>query len=246
LLGTALARALDKRPEDTIEIEATSFQVVGLFRTDEPLESATAVGRLTDVQQLADRPGAVSEIEVRMAPAAITDSDAGIRQLCGSIEALADIRGQSLGLKAFPTRQFVNSETTLQLATAVAWGTSLLAIVLSLLIVLNTMLMSTFERTREFGMLRAVGWRRARILRMIVGESLVICTIAAFGGTGVAWCVVRGLAEWVATQSFVTPNLLPASVLCGTALAFVAGLIGAIYPAYRGATIRPVEALRYE
>jgi putative ABC transport system permease protein len=246
LLGTALAESLGKRTEDSVEIEGTSFQVVGLFRTDDPLEAATAIARLSDVQQLFDRPATVTEVQVHVASPANADREADIRRVCGLVEGLADNRGLPVGLKAYPTEQFVNGETTLQLATTVAWGTSFLAIGLSLFGVLNTMLMSTFERTREFGMLRAIGWRRGRILRMIVGESLVMSAVAALGGIGVAWCVLQILADWAATQSIVSPDLVPGSVLCGIALAFVAGLIGAIYPAYRGATISPVEALRYE
>jgi len=246
LLGTALANSLGKKPGQVVTIEGTTFQVVGLFRSDDLLDSSTAVALLADVQELSEGPGAVSEIQVRMASAAKDDNDAVLRRLCGQIEALRDSRGKPLGLKALPTRQFVDSNAILRLSTATAWGTSLLAVVLSLLGMLNTMLMSVLERTPEFGMLRAVGWRRARIVRMILGESLLIGLAAALVGTAAAWCFVRVMAAWSVTQSIVNPQLSTTAVLCGVTIALAAGLIGSLYPAYRGATISPIEALRYE
>ncbi len=166
--------------------------------------------------------------------------------MCRQIEALRDDHGEPLGLKALPTTEFVNSDTNLQLATATAWGTSILAIVLSLFMTLNTMLVSVLERTKEFGMLRAVGWRRNRIVRMILGESLVIGILAAFVGTIGAWCLVTALASSPSLQSIIPTGLSPLAVLCGASITMAAGIVGSFYPAFRGASISPTEALRHE
>jgi putative ABC transport system permease protein len=140
----------------------------------------------------------------------------------------------------------VNSDANLQLATATAWGTSMLAIMLSLFITLNTMLVSVLERTKEFGMLRAVGWRRRRIVQMILGESIVIGLLAALVGTLGAWCLVSVLASWPALQSMVDSRLSPMAILCGGSITMAAGIAGSFYPAFRGASISPTEALRHE
>jgi putative ABC transport system permease protein len=246
LLGTALAKSLEKKLGETVQIEGTKFQVAGLFHSDDLMDAATAVAVLADVQELSERPHGVSEIQIRMASPGKGENDAALRQLCAQIEALHDDRGEPLGLRALPTTEFVNSDANLQLATATAWGTSIMAIVLSLFITLNTMLVSVLERTREFGMLRAVGWRRARIVWMILGEALVIGFVAALVGTLGAWCFVGALAAWPSMQSIVNSRLSPAAVFCGASITVAAGLIGSFYPAYRGATISPTEALRHE
>ncbi len=67
LLGTALAKSLEKKLGDAVQIEGTRFQVAGLFRTDDLLLAATAVGVLADVQELSERPHGVSEIQIRAA-----------------------------------------------------------------------------------------------------------------------------------------------------------------------------------
>ena len=65
-------------------------------------------------------------------------------------------------------------DTQIRLARAMAWTTAAVALILGSVGMLNTMLMSIFERTREIGILRAVGWRRRRVLALVLGEALVI------------------------------------------------------------------------
>ncbi len=145
-------------PENPWRSKGHRIRIAGIFQTDNALESNTAVAPLADVQELMGRPGQVSEFQLRVVPAAA--SDAGIRRLCRQIEGLRDEKGRSLGFKALPTRQFVDSDTETRLATAMAWGTSIITVILSCVGMLNTMLMSVLERTRELGILRAVGWTR--------------------------------------------------------------------------------------
>ena len=90
---------------------------------------------------------------------------------------------------ATPARDYVVADTQIRLAQAMAWTTAAVAMILGAVGMLNTMLMSIFERTREIGILRAVGWRRRRVLALILGESLAI----ALAGTilGVVLAVTR-------------------------------------------------------
>ena len=158
LLGVSLARAVDKHPGQEIEIEGTPYRVVGLFQTDNALESNTAVAPLADVQALAARPGQVSEFQIRVATARLSASDTAA--LCRRIEALQDDAGHSLGFKALSSRQFVDTDLETRLARSMAWGTSVIVVLLSSVGMLNTMLTSVLERTKELGILRAIGWTR--------------------------------------------------------------------------------------
>jgi putative ABC transport system permease protein len=125
-------------------------------------------------------------------------------------------------------------------------GISFLAILVGGLGVMNTMLMSVLERTREIGVLRALGWRRRRVLEMIITESLILSILGALGGIVIAFGLIQ-----LMLSSPVIADLVPVQWTVGIfvraiLVALVLGLVGGIYPAYRATKMQPVEALRYE
>ena len=130
----------------------------------------------------------------------------------------------------------------LNMLQASTWAISLLAIVVGGLGIINTMLMSVFERTREIGVLKAVGWSNGKILTMIVGESLVITIVSAIIGSliGFAACTILG------PQMGIEPLFTPKIFIQAFAIAIVVGIIGGIYPALKAVRLPPTEALRYE
>ena len=117
---------------------------------------------------------------------------------------------------------------------------------LSFASILNTMLMSVIERTKELGILRAVGWRRGRVLRMILGESAAISIAGAIVGSILSWGLVLILSRWSMTTLLVPATISPAALVPGLAVAIVAGIAGALYPAIHAASVPPIESLRYE
>ena len=239
-----MAEGIKKQPGDTLEIERTDVPGRGHFSNDRrhrsQHDSGTA-GRRSG----ADGPsGAGVRIPDSRSPRPRRHE--GIAGLCRNIEALRDPSGRSFGCKALPTQQFVNTDTETRLTSAMAWGTSIVAIGLSLVAMLNTMLMSVLERTKELGLLRAVGWTRGRVIRMILGESLAIGILASLVGMLEAGLFVRALGTWSYTRNFVHPSLSAQAILIGIALTLFAGLAGSLYPAYRGATCSPLSALHFE
>jgi putative ABC transport system permease protein len=112
--------------------------------------------------------------------------------------------------------------------------------------VMNTMIMSVFERTREIGILRAVGWRGSRILRMIVLESLGLCLVAAGVGVGLGILASRAILVVPAISAFLDPEYATDVFVRALAVAVVVALVGAIYPALRAVRLSPMEALRHE
>jgi putative ABC transport system permease protein len=244
MIGNALAATLGKQPGDTLDVEGKPFQVVGIIRAGNPFDANCIIAAVDDVQRLMGRPGTISEFQVRAAKS--VRDDAALQQVCRAIEALQDDQGQPFGLKAQPTHQFVSNATEAKLGGASAWAITAIVVVLSFASILNTMLMSVIERTKELGILRAVGWRRNRVLRMILGESAAISIAGAIVGSILSWALILILSAWPRTTLLVPATISTAALIPGIAVAIIAGIAGAFYPALRAASVPPIESLRYE
>jgi len=120
-----------------------------------------------------------------------------------------------------------------------------LSVIVSLFGIVNTLVLSVFERTRELGMLRAIGMTRRQVRRMIRHESVVTALIGATFGIGIgmalAFLVTRLLADNGLT--FAVPF---ASLAVFVGLAIVAGMLAAILPARRASKLNVLNALQYE
>jgi ABC-type antimicrobial peptide transport system permease subunit len=120
-----------------------------------------------------------------------------------------------------------------------------LSVVISLFGMVNTLALSVFERTRELGMLRAVGTTRRQVRRMIRHESVITALIGTTLGLPLgiflALLVTRALSQY--DLQFAIPT---ASLIVFVVVAAVAGVVAAILPARRAARLRVLEALQYE
>jgi len=111
---------------------------------------------------------------------------------------------------------------------------------------LNTMLMSVLERTREIGVLRALGWRRRQVIGMVLREALVLGAVGGACGILVGMGLVWGITQIPGIGGMVGPRYSPALFAQALAVGLVTGVVGGLYPAWRATRMRPVEALRYE
>jgi ABC-type antimicrobial peptide transport system permease subunit len=84
------------------------------------------------------------------------------------------------------------------------------------------------------------------VLRLILGESLLLGLAGSLFGTAAAGLLLRFLAGWSFTRNFVHPTLSPGAVAAAVGLMLAAALAGSFYPAYRGASVAPTESLRFE
>jgi putative ABC transport system permease protein len=225
LLGEQLAKNINKKVGDNLNVEETSFHVRGVFHSQNPFENNTAIFELDDLQSLMERGEQVSEFQLTVSEAARGNSDQ-MQSLRDEIENLRDDENRKLGLAAMPTQDYVASNSQLRIAQAMAWVTSAIALFIGFVGMVNTMFTSVMERTQEIGVLRAIGWKKSRIMTMILGESLLLSLIGAFVGSLLALGLVLALSRFEAAQSFVV-GAVPLHVMAiGFLLAVGVGIIG--------------------
>ncbi len=235
LLGSRAAEDLDATVGDTVEIHGRRLTVVGIYRSDSLWEDSGAVAPLAVTQDLASAPDTVSVVFVTVAdgaePAAVIDD------ITTEVDGVVAITGAG---------DYNQVDQGFEIVDAANVVISLLAVVIGGIGVMNTMIMSVFERTREIGILRAVGWSGGRVMRMIMVESLLLCLVGAVLGVGLGLGVTQLALQAPAAQGFLAPAFEPVIFVRALAVGVVVALLGASYPAFRATRLTPMEALRYE
>ena len=241
MLGDILAQSLKKKAGDALEIEGTPFTVVGVYHGGSALEADAVVMPLDELQKLSSVEGKVSTIDVRLRPAPQGEPwDHYLKR------AQAEIESAVPGLKAIPAAERASENQFVRLAQASAWGTSMLALVIGILGIANTMVMSVFERTQEIGTLRSMGWKRTQILLLIEFEAAILGLGGGIFGLLLGWGSLRILASLPETATFVSDTLEWPLLVQAMVIALVAGLIAGAVPAWRAGKLSPVDALRHD
>jgi putative ABC transport system permease protein len=162
----------------------------------------------------------------------------------------ANTKALERALKPYPNakvadkEQFINDQISgLNTVLNVLYVLLALSIVISLFGIVNTLVLSVFERTRELGMLRAIGMTRRQVRRMIRYESVITALIGAVIGIALGIALAGLLAARIDFVAFAVPV---GSLLIFAAAAIVVGILAAIFPARRAARLNVLEALQYE
>jgi putative ABC transport system permease protein len=160
--------------------------------------------------------------------------------------AQAQIEATLPGSRAVPAGERASNNQFVRLAHASAWGTSSIAVLIGILGIANTMAMSVFERTREIGVLRALGWKKERVLVLIQLEAVILGIAGGVLGVAFGWGALHLLVLLPQTASIVSTSFSPPLLAEALGIAVLAGLIAGAVPAWRGARMSPVEALRHD
>ena len=236
ILGRVLAMNLGKQVGNDVNLAGETFQVVGVFESDSLFENGGLIIPLTELQRMMGRQGQVTGFVI----AAKSSEAEAVAKLARRIEA------EVPGVAAVPARDYVQADLQIRLTKTMAWATTAVALVLGSIGLLNTMVMAVFERTGEVGLLRALGWRRWRILLLILGEAVILGLLGALVGTALAYLGVRALMFDPTARGFIDPDLPPGVIGLGLALGVGLSLIGGLYPALRASALDPTEALRHD
>lgn len=233
LVGARLAEVLAIQPGEMLDVQGQIVRVIGVLEENGSPDDDILFLDLSLAQRLVSKPGSINLVEV-----AALCTECPIEEMVKQIsEVLPQARVTAL-------RQAVTlrMETVGQL-TRFAFAVSLVVIAIGALVVLTTMLGAVSERRQEVGLFRALGFRRAHIERVIVGEALVVSLVGGILG----WVIGTGTAMLLrpSLSDLAAPVMLdPWLALGAVGGTLLVGLGGSLYPARRAARLDPTTALR--
>ena len=245
LITPNLADRLGVDVGDTIEISprstgATSkrYRVVGIIDIGLSFgEMGFIVMPLSQAQELYNRPGYASSIVIKVAS----------RDLIHPLsEALKKMFPEARITEPEQIARQINKIMDVVNATLLSIGS--ISLIVAALSVMNTIAMVVRERVREIGILKAIGAQRLHILAIFLSEAFLLSFIGGLVGIAIglagAHIVTSGLIKFMGMQ--LTLVIDPVVLLDGLIIASAVGVAAGFQPAWKGANIRPIEALRYE
>ncbi len=235
ILGRMAAEVLKKKVGDAVQIDAEELPVVGIVDGRAVVENGAIMLSLEVLQEVTGNAGKVNFIDVRVAP---NSSKQDVSRLCEQIKQIFPTG------RAMVASEVVSTSQGFRIARAMSWSTSLLAIIVGVLGVMNTMLMTVFERTHEIGILLAVGWKRRRIVYMVLCESALLGLVGGLVGVALGALGIWLLEHTTSIRGMLEPDLTPKLLLTSVAIAIFVGVISGVYPGWRSSRLSPKLALQ--
>jgi len=235
MLGWRTAHNLGKRVGDTLVLDGAPYRVVGIYSTGQALGDAGAMLPLIPFQAAQRQSGEVTLVFVRVKQG--TDIPALRTRIEHDDPQIVTVQTAS---------DFGRADRSLALISAADRGSTILAILVGAVIVMTTMTMTFIERTREFGVLSAIGWSGRRITAMVLCEALGIGLLGAVVGVGLSFAATQVIGQLPSLIGVLHPVYTADAFWRALYTAGAMSLLGGIYPAARAARLSPLEALRRE
>jgi putative ABC transport system permease protein len=260
ILGKAIMEALNTTIGGKVKVgvsttEQREFEVIGEFETGMMFQEYSAYITIEDAQNITGLENEATQILVKC------EDPYMVSEVANTITSYIP------GVRVTTPTAMVTQATQLLNTLTMFFATiGLIALVAGSFGVINTMLMSVSERTREIGILKAIGAKSSDILKMFLAEAVLIGALGGVIGVAVGGVLayvlpmfmpgimgtasilgrttIRGIRQVGSTQLF-TPTLTPTNIVVCIALGVLVGLIAGLYPAWRASRMKPVEALRH-
>jgi putative ABC transport system permease protein len=227
-----------------IQLGSAQFQVVGLLAAKGTSgltnQDAVAIAPYTAVQdQLTGESQSFSELLVQgKSSATLTLAQSEVESI---LAAQNDTTVADLPFRVLNEASLLSTATsTTNTFTALLGWVAAVSLLVGAIGVMNIMLVTVTERTREIGLRKAIGAPRSVVLSQFLIEAVVISLLGGVVG------VVVGLTGARFEIDGVQPVIAPYSIPLAFGVALLVGIVAGLYPAYRAASLRPIDALRYE
>ena len=234
VLGRTAADVLKKKLGDPIQIETAELKVVGIVDGNAWVENGSVILSLPLLQEITGDQDRINVIDVRVTPGT---NRADVQSLCEQINQLIP------EARAIVASENLNQSEISRIVGAMSWSTSLLAVLVGVLGVMNTMLMNVFERTPEICVLLALGWKRRRIVELVLWESAILGLLGGIIGVFIGVVGVRLLGATPSIRGLLEPDIGIRLLAVSVAIAILVGVVSGLYPAWRSSRVTPSQAL---
>jgi len=232
MVGDKLATELHLKPGDTLAIKKRPLTVAGIYHTGIFFEDSGAIVDLGLAQRLMHRGDEATTVAVQLAAGA--HHDATVKALRKDLSGI-----QVIGTPDDAARAGANGELVRKTVTIIA----ALALIVGGLGVTNTMAMAVLERKRELALLSAVGWRRLRVAALVLGEGIAVSILGAGFGLILGVIGADKLNDALGVSSIVSPRVTPGTIAQALAIGVAIGVLGGLYPAWRGTSVSAAELM---
>lgn len=247
VVGCDLAKALDARVGETIELRGLPFEVIGVYDKTLTAPDNTVVISLADAQLLLYKQ-LPAIIQQQVDPSQLATSITAYPELGVDADRLAStIEGTVTGVSATGPQQFIDRfKSMTKIFNSIIFGVALISLLVGGLSVVNTMTMSVFERTREIGIRKAIGASHRQIVGHFLVESALIGFLGGISGLALGWITTVGVNAVMGSGGTVLFLVTPRLAIGSLAFAVILGVGSGVYPSLHAARLKPVLALRYE
>ena len=218
---------------DNITIHNTEFEIAGIYETGSMFADSTIYVPIDTLQN-------ISESDEYSSVLVKTAEDANDTIISDKI------KDKFYDLSTLTSDEISSMMTNVTgILNTASLAVSGLAIIVGAIGIINTMVMTVYERTKEIGVLKSIGWKPRRILLMIMGETLVLTILSGIVGS-VFGILISEIGVMLLDAGDFSLGYDPQAFILAFGITIFVGLIGGIYPAYKASKLAPTEALRYE
>ena len=245
LIGANIAKKLNKKIADKIEIKGSPFTIVGIFTSKSIFEEGSVIIGLEALQKIKKVPGKVTLFNIVVKKGAFYGAKPineqvqveRIRSLIASLLPDTEVRS---------VEDIVSADNTMASFLNFAWAVSIVACIAAILGIINTMVTSVLEQTSKIGILLAIGWRKSKILCLVLYESIFLGILGGVFGLILGYAIMNILIHSPQLQNIGRIEYNFIFMIKVIMVSLLVGFLSGIYPAIRAISIKPIEALRYE
>ncbi|WP_409199589.1 ABC transporter permease [Methanobrevibacter sp. DSM 116169] len=235
IIGKLCSNSKNLKINDNIKINNISYKITGIFESGTLLDSYgfTSFNNLETITNSTNNNATMLFVKV--------NDVNNLEQITNEIDSEYGDK-----ITIITTINDISSVNTIyNMFLGAKLGITLLVLLVGAISIVNTMLSNVYERTREIGVLKAVGWSNKKILIMVIGESVVLTLIGALIGSILGVILVEFIYR-LGIIAEIVPYYTAESFLLAILVSIIVGIIGGIFPARRATKIPVTESLRHE